>query len=97
MTSITIKDNRWNVAGDIFVDNANTVLTESRSLSMANGLCIDLAAVADVDTAALSLLLEWQRRANTENLQVTFTNLPESLVSLASLYGVSDFISVHTH
>jgi phospholipid transport system transporter-binding protein len=48
--------------------------------------------VNDVDTAALSLLIEWQRRALAVNKKVEFKKLPESLISLAALYGVTDFI-----
>lgn len=97
MTSITLQDNRWYVAGDILMDNANAVLTESLALGMPEDLCIDLSGVASVDTAALSLIMEWQRRAILSNQQVSFANLPDSLVSLASLYGVADFISLKVH
>jgi phospholipid transport system transporter-binding protein len=97
MTSITLQENRWHVMGDILMDNANAVLSESRALAMPGDLCIDLSAVTSVDTAALSLVMEWQRRAIASNSQVTFAHLPESLVSLASLYGVTDFISLNTH
>lgn len=97
MTSITLQNNQWRVSGDIMVDNASTVLRESLGLTMPDNLIVDFAEVTGVDTAALSLLMEWQRRAKLSNQQVTFTNLPESLVSLAALYGVTDFINVHRH
>jgi len=97
MTSVILQDGKWQVSGDILMDNANAVLNDSRALDMPDNLSIDLSAVASVDTAALSLVMEWQRRANTSGQQVSFVNLPESLVSLAALYGVTDFISVHTH
>lgn len=97
MTSVTLQDNTWRVSGDILMDNANAVLSESRALTMPNDLCIDLSAVTGADTAALSLLMEWQRRAISSGQQVSFANLPEGLLSLASLYGVTDFISLHKH
>lgn len=97
MTSITLQDNRWQVTGDILMDNANEVLTQSLALDMPEDLCIDLSGVASVDTAALSLVMEWQRRAILSNQQVRFSNLPDSLVSLASLYGVNDFITLKAH
>jgi phospholipid transport system transporter-binding protein len=92
MTSITLQDNQWHVSGDILVDNANAVLSESNALEIIDDLQIDFSAVNDVDTAALSLLIEWQRRALAVNRKVTFRKLPESLISLAALYGVTDFI-----
>jgi len=97
MTSVTLQDGKWHVSGDILMDNANAVLSESSALDMPDNLCVDMAGVTSVDTAALSLVMEWQRRANLSSQQVSFTNLPESLISLAALYGVADFISLHAH
>lgn len=92
MTCITVQDNQWLVTGEILVDNANAVLNESKALEMANDLQVNFSAVTNVDTAALSLLIEWQRRALASNVKVIFKHLPESLISLAKLYGVADFI-----
>lgn len=97
MSSISLQDNYWYVAGDILVDNANTVLNESKALDMADDLKIDFSAVNNVDTSALSLLIEWQRRAMQLNKKVSFIKLPEGLVSLAALYGVADFIPLSTN
>jgi phospholipid transport system transporter-binding protein len=97
MTSITLQNNQWGVAGEILMDNANAVLVESNALEITEGLQIDFSAVTDVDTAALSLLIEWQRRALTANKKVVFTQLPESLISLATLYGVAEFIPLNTN
>lgn len=92
MSHITLQNNQWIVSGSILVDNANAVLIESNALNMQDGLRVNLAAVSDVDTAALSLLMEWQRRAIATNSKILFTHLPEDLRSLADLYGVSEFI-----
>ncbi len=97
MTSVILQNNLWLVSGDIMVDNASDVLKDSLALAMPDNLIVDFAEVTGVDTAALSLVMEWQRRAKLSNQQVSFTNLPESLVSLAALYGVTDFIAVHAH
>ena len=97
MTSITLQNNQWCVAGEILMDNANAVLVESNALQITDNLNIDFSAVTDVDTAALSLLIEWQRRALTANKNVVFTQLPQSLISLAALYGVTEFIPLSTH
>jgi phospholipid transport system transporter-binding protein len=57
-----------------------------------DGLVIDLAGVQEADSAALSLLLEWQREAKSRGFGVTFAHLPASIVSLAEVYGVSELI-----
>lgn len=92
MTSISQQDKQWLVSGDILVDNANAVLIESNVLEMVDDLQIDFSAVNNVDTSALSLLIEWQKRALTANKKISFRKLPEGLISLAALYGVADFI-----
>lgn len=97
MTNLKLQDNQWHVSGEILMDNANTVLVQSSTLNIQNDLQIDLSQVTDVDTAALSLLMEWQRRVHAAGKKVTFTHLPESLMSLAKLYGVADFISASSN
>lgn len=92
MTDITLHDKQWRIAGDVLKDDANAILVQSRALDMMDGLCIDFSAVTNVDTTALSLIMEWQRRASALGGHVSFSSLPESLVSLADLYGVTEFI-----
>ena len=92
MTDITLHDKQWRIAGDVLKDDANAILVQSRALDMMDGLCIDFSAVTNIDTTALSLIMEWQRRANALGGHISFSSLPESLVSLAELYGVTEFI-----
>lgn len=53
---------------------------------------IDLAAITQVDSSAVSMLLEWTRTAASRQQKITFINLPENLASLVELYGVNDLI-----
>ena len=93
MGAITQQEDRWNLSGVILMDNANAVLEESAALEMDDRLVVDFSAVTDIDTAALSLMMAWMRRAKTDFCKITFAHLPESLVSLATLYGVHEFIT----
>lgn len=92
MAQIIQNENRWEITGDILMDNANTLLLASNVLTIVNSPQIDFANVDEVDTAAVSLMLEWSRRAMAENQKIKFVNLPESLESLVELYGVTDLI-----
>lgn len=92
MTNIIQQANQWHVSGDVLMDNANTILSQSNAFEMVGDLEVDFSAVTDVDTAALSLVMEWQRRALASSCKISFANLPENLNSLAALYGVADFI-----
>ena len=92
MAQITQTENRWEIAGDISMDNANALLIESGRLVILNTL-VDFAKVTEIDTAAISLMLEWRRRAIAENQSLQFVNLPANLQSLAQLYGVTELIN----
>jgi phospholipid transport system transporter-binding protein len=91
--NIVQKANKWLVSGPILMETANKLLLDSGALAItANAHDIDLLNVTEVDTAAISLMMEWQRRAATVKSKVTFSNLPDNLTSLAALYGVTEFI-----
>ena len=92
MTQITQIDNQWNLNGDVVIGTAKSILTESEALLIGADTVVDFKQVEDIDTAAVSLILEWKRRAIKENQALRFTNLPINLSSLVQLYGVEDFI-----
>lgn len=85
------------VSGAMTVENVNALLAESNAMFSAKNLQMDLAAVDEVDSAAISLLFEWLRQAHARKTRLVFVNLPSNLVSLATLYGVLDLIPQHTH
>jgi phospholipid transport system transporter-binding protein len=86
----------WQVSGDLLMDNANEILLKSESLSMNGGFVVDFSAVTKIDTAALSLMMEWQRRAFASRSKVSFANLPTNLSHLVTLYGVEEFVPLST-
>ena len=55
--------NKWHVSGDVLMDNANLILSQSDGFKIDGEIEVDFTDVSNVDTAALSLMLEWQRRA----------------------------------
>jgi phospholipid transport system transporter-binding protein len=92
MTQIVQIDHRWNLNGDVVIATVSDILVASKSLNMVANTTIDFAQVNDIDTATISLILEWQRRAQKENQTIKLVNLPANLVSLTQLYGVADLI-----
>jgi phospholipid transport system transporter-binding protein len=86
-------NNHWAVTGDVLVDSANSLLEISKTLTIENDAIIDMQGVSEIDTAAVSLMLEWKRRAVTEGRSLKFTNIPKGLASLLQLYEVTDFIN----
>ena len=59
-----------------------------------DGLTVDLGAVQEADSTALSLLLEWQRAAKARGWRIGFANVPANMRSLAEVYGVLELISI---
>jgi len=55
-------------------------------------LVVDLGKVEAVDSAAVSLLLSWLRRAQSNQVTLSFANVPDNLLSLARLYGVAELL-----
>ncbi len=84
--------NALRVQGPITMATARAVLEEGLGLFAQDDLQIDLGEVQEVDSSAVSLLLEWVRAARGKNRRLTYVNLPENLKSLASLYGVLELL-----
>ena len=89
---IACEGERCRVEGALTMANVTTVLEESRRAFQAPRIVVDLAGVTEVDSAALSLLLEWRRIAAAEKRAIEYTNLPQSLRTLADLYGISELL-----
>ena len=92
MVGIAQQASSWLLSGDLIVENITQVLGVSKALTLSNPTQLDFAAVTDVDTAAISLVLEFMRRATAENVELSLVNVPEDLVSLMQLYGVDGFV-----
>lgn len=92
MAQIIQKNEQWQLSGDVVFANASALLSESMALSFTNHTVVDFAQVTDVDTSAISLMLEWDRRAKAEKAIVKFINFPHNLISLAELYDVKEII-----
>ncbi len=84
--------NELRLAGALTIANAVQVCEEGRQ--QINGdVVVDLGKVTEVDSAALSVLFEWRRAARASNHRISFRNLPDSMKSLAALYGVADLVA----
>ena len=84
---------RWEVAGPRTMDSAAGLLEASESLGTPQAGVVDLGHVGRFDSAGISILLAWKRRAAAEGKMLQFSHLPASTVSLAQLYGVEEMLS----
>lgn len=55
---------------------------------------VDLAAVGQVDSAGLALLLEWQARQKAAGGRLALVNAPASLLRLAQLADAVELLNV---
>ena len=79
---------RFRIDGTITMDNASAVLAEGLA-KFAQAQEVDLSALGEIDSSAVSLLLEWKRA----NPGLRYTGCGDNLNSLATLYGVLELVS----
>jgi phospholipid transport system transporter-binding protein len=89
---IRCDDGRCAVDGPLTIANATQLVEEGRRMFVAERVVVDLKGVTEVDSAGVSLLLEWRRAASGANRQIEFVHLPANLKSLAVLYGVAELL-----
>lgn len=82
--------NLCRLGGDVTLDTVPDLLEKIRPLVQSGIDTLDCAAIANVDSSALGLVLACKREAALQQRGIKVINLPQSLQSLASLYGVAD-------
>jgi phospholipid transport system transporter-binding protein len=74
------------------MDSVQAVLEQGNARFGAGEVTVDLAGVTEVDSSAVSLLLQWVREAQANGRQLRYVNLNSNVKSLAVLYGVIDLL-----
>ena len=75
-------------------ENAASLLERGLAAVRSGDIAFDLAGVTAVDSAAVALLLAWQRAAAEQGKKLTFGGVPAGIASLAQLYGVDGLLQV---
>ena len=81
------------VSGPVTMRSVTALLAESTGKMTATHVVVDLGGVTEVDSAAVSLLLEWRREAARAERRIEYRNVPANLTTLAELYGVSELVA----
>ena len=89
---IACSDGRCTLQGPVTAKNVVSLLAQGAERFTGPRVMVDLAGVTEVDSSALSLLLEWRREAARNGREISYHNLPASLRSLADLYGVTELL-----
>ncbi len=74
--------------------NAGELLAEGAAAIARGEFDFDLSAVTEVDSAAVALLLEWQRQAVARGGRLALSGVPADIASLAKLYGVDALLDL---
>ncbi|MGO4305110.1 MULTISPECIES: STAS domain-containing protein [unclassified Cupriavidus] len=74
--------------------NAAAVLRDGLSRVTQGDVAVDCSALVQVDSAAVAVLLAWQRAAAGRGQALALTGVPPQLAELASLYGVDGLLGL---
>jgi phospholipid transport system transporter-binding protein len=85
---------KLSVEGAVTINNVVTVVERGVALFDRDSLIVDLKQVTEVDSAAICMLLEWQREAVRRSCRIRFASMPPNLEGLAQLYGVYELIQL---
>ncbi|MBI5658422.1 MAG: STAS domain-containing protein [Nitrosomonadales bacterium] len=82
--------NRVHISGRLTMDTATSLFNSGLQPNGQTDLVVDMAQVEAVDSAAVSLMLAWLREARRSGIGLSFSNVPDNLLSLAHLYDVAE-------
>lgn len=80
------------VSGDVTMETVPALFAQGLQHLSSKDLVVDLSQTLAVDSAAVGMLLAWQRAAQSGQRALQIVNLPENLLSLAHLYGVEELL-----
>lgn len=87
---------RLYISGAVNLSTARQLLEAAADRLGASRKIIDFSEAGEVDSSAVSLMLEWSRQARAAGGEVRFANLGEAITSLTDLYGVEGLIAIDT-
>ena len=82
------------VSGPVTLANVAVVLEEGRRHLEEGVRAVDLGEITEMDSSLLAVMLAWMRDAKARGGELVFANLPESLRTIARLYGVDALLPV---
>lgn len=83
-------EQKWLIKGELTFATVVSLLKRTKIAWRDEKLItIDFSAITKVDSAALTLLLEWRRFAIDQSASIHFIRLPEQLTRLIELSGLN--------
>ena len=75
------------------MDDAARMLDEAEALTPPSKGIVDFRGLLQADASALAIIIALKRRAVAEGRSLTLASVPDSLKSLAIVYGVDKLIA----
>lgn len=85
---------QYKITGELNFSTVPHLFGESKwvELDPSSKLTVELGEVTRVDSAGLSLLLSWVRRAHAHQKTLAFSQVPEQLRNIARVSGVAELL-----
>jgi phospholipid transport system transporter-binding protein len=80
------------VSGPMTMAGARALLAEGEAAIAGEASAFDLEAVTETDSSCLAVVFGWTRAAMAAGKTLRVLNPPQSLLSLAAVYGVADLL-----
>ena len=80
------------VSGPVTLSNVGAIVEEGRRHLEEGVRTVDLGDVTELDSSLIAAMLAWLRDAKARGRELAFENLPDSVRTLARLYGVDGLI-----
>lgn len=80
------------VDGAMTLPNASALLAEGLEALTRDSAVFDLAAVSEVDSSSIAVVFGWMREARRLGKNLRVVNPPQDMLSLATVYGVSELL-----
>lgn len=90
---VTVREGgELSVTGPVTIDNVMATVAQGAALFSQENQMVDLGGITEVDSSAVSMLLEWQRETGRRGRQIQYANIPPKLHNLVRLYGVAELV-----
>jgi ABC-type transporter Mla MlaB component len=84
---------KWDFDGNFTFKETPLIFENLEKIEIVGTLTLDFANIKNIDTSLICLIFEIKRKAQQGNQIIKFNNIPKSLINLATLYGVQNFLT----
>lgn len=94
----SLRPGQYKINGELNFSTVPHLFAESKWVESdsSSRLSVDLSEVTRADSAGLSLLLSWVRRAHAHQKTLAFSHVPDQLRNIARVSGVAELLEFDT-